>query len=445
MELQDRFSEFVQEKDLFSAHDHLLVAVSGGTDSMVLADLLHTLGYDFTVAHCNFALRGKESDEDEYFVKETTEKKYRRSFLSTRFDTRGYAAEHKLSIQEAARDLRYAWLEEERQKCGAACVVTAHHANDSVETLLLNLVRGTGLRGLTGIPVRRDKVVRPLLFAFREEIRRYAETRQVMWREDSSNASVHYQRNFIRHEILPRLRQLNPSADQSLAETISRLEQAERIYRQGIQRMRTELVHFDEALECFKISFLELASRNITGELMYEIVKDFGFNPTQAADMLEACFAQPGKLFYAPDSVAVADRMFILIRDRREDEAEREEISAEDIIQNRHPELAFNRLEGNAYGTDNPGDAWIDAALLEFPLEYRVWQPGDSFTPLGMKGRKKVSDFLVDAKVDRERKKQVKVLLSGGKIVWLAGFRTAQPFRVTARTKEMLHIRLQKL
>ncbi|MBL4715873.1 MAG: tRNA lysidine(34) synthetase TilS, partial [Bacteroidia bacterium] len=247
----ERFKQFIEQEDLFSSGDRILLAVSGGVDSVVMAHLFYHAGFDFEIAHCNFNLRGKESDEDELFVKGNAGC-YGKNFHSTRFDTEQFADEHKLSIQEAARELRYSWFAEILEKENLQYVATAHHINDSVETVIYNLVKGTGIKGLRGIPTKNGTVVRPLLFATRDEILNYAKEKELTYREDSSNKELKYNRNLIRNEVVPKLEQINPSFISTFSENIYRFKEVDKLYNQRIEQLKNELVVEDDG--CCKIN-----------------------------------------------------------------------------------------------------------------------------------------------------------------------------------------------
>jgi len=443
---EERLWDFAEERSLFFPGAKLVAAVSGGVDSMVLLDLLSRIGVQVIVAHANFGLRGAESDSDEEFVRQKAAR-YDLPFFTSRFDAKAYMAEHSCSVQEAARELRYGWLAELREEQKADAIATAHHKNDSVETLLLNLINGTGIQGLTGIPPKNGHVVRPLLFAFRQEILEYAQQAGIQWREDSSNASEKYRRNFIRHKLIPLLKEINPSVERTLAETTGRMEQVNRMYRMAIQRMKNELVHFDEALGCFKISLLEMAGRQVTPELFFELVREFDFHPDQAEAMLEACMNQPGKRFYSSTHEALIDRVFILVREREEaEDSQVYHIKEEDLFTDPVPFLSFDVKEPAPDPVEKDADlACLDYDRLKFPLTVRKWQPGDSFTPFGMKGKKKLSDLLTDLKLSLHEKEKVHVLLSGPDIAWVIGLRIGEVYRVGPATRKCLLVRKQEM
>lgn len=436
--LKERMLDFADEKNLFGTDDTLIAAVSGGVDSMVLLHLIRAAGIKLVVAHCNFGLRGEDSDADEQLVRKTAE------LLNVRlevrkFDTTAYAEAKGLSIQLAARELRYHWFEELLHDHRAGAIATAHHLNDSIETFFINLVRGTGVQGLTGIPVKYDRVVRPLLFATREEVETYARQNNIEWREDASNESDKYRRNQIRHHLVPLLRQLNPSIEATMQQNMERMQEVTRMYRQAVVRLRNDIVHFDENSGCFRISMLELAGRQLSPELFYEVVKEYDFNPAQAGDMLNACMTQPGKMFYSPTHEALIDRLDILIRERLADDPQVYHIYSEsEFLTVAIPFLSFEiRPAVDEFSTD-PSTAFIGISQLTYPVVVRKWQEGDTLVPLGMKGRKKVSDLLTDIKMSRLDKEEVYIMESGGEIVWVAGIRLSDRFKITPATTGVL-------
>lgn len=433
--------EFSEVHDLFKKSDKIIIAVSGGVDSMVLWDVVHQLGIKYLVAHCNFQLRGKESEDDELFILEKATA-YNVSVFSKKFNTERYSEENNVSIQVAARDLRYKWFNELLDMHQANSIATAHHLNDSIETFFLNLLRGTGLQGLTGIPVKNDKIIRPLLFADRKSIVQYALSKNLEWREDSSNEKDNYQRNFIRHHIIPKFIELNPSFEKTMEGNISRLRESNRMYKQAVQRMKTEMLHYDEHSGCFRISMLELAGRQLSPELFYEIIKEFDFNISQAENMLNACFSEPGKFFYSESHQALIDRLDILIKPFSKSTESTILINEEDIKNNSIQGLTFKLTHKKELCEEmDPKLAYLDFDKLQYPITFRPWKNGDKFQPLGMKGKKKLSDFLTDIKLTRIEKEAVMVLECQGEIIWVVGCRIGNTCKITDKTKNVLIIK----
>jgi tRNA(Ile)-lysidine synthase len=427
------FLTFLNQHNLLEKR--LLLAVSGGMDSVVLAELAHRANLDFGVAHANFGLRGAESDGDEAFVK-TLAERYGRSFFSKKFDTSAFAQTHGLSVQLAARKLRYAWFDELLDAHGFDALLTAHHRDDALETLLLNLVRGAGLAGLAGIPARNGRVVRPLLAVGRADIARFAAENNLAWREDRSNATDDYPRNFLRHRVLPRLRELNPNLTDTAAQTLDQLAAARRLLEHAAATLRREAWR-----AAGETVFLDLEPLRQSPEpllLLHELLRPLGFRYRQSAAAWAAADGQPGKTFFSPTHALTVDRARLVITPRRV-------VSEGDFwIENpagtlRTPDfgLSFAIAATPAFG-ENPAVADLDFDRLTFPLHLRRWQPGDWFYPLGMNGkRKKISDLLVDLKVPRPLKARVWVLVSGDDVAWVVGHRLDERFRVTDATRRV--------
>lgn len=409
-----------------------LLAVSGGVDSVVLAELAHRAGLRFGIAHVNFGLRGAESDEDEGFVQHLAET-HGVPFFSKKVDPLGFAETHDLSVQLAARKLRYAWFEELLNDEGFDYLATAHHRDDALETLLLNLVRGAGLAGLAGIPERFRRIVRPMLASSREEIERFARTEHLAWREDRSNATDDYPRNFVRHRIVPLLRELNPNLTETCAQTLDQLAAARRLLEQqaGTLKQAAWRTQGD-------VGFLQLEPVRQHAEpvlLLHELLRPFGFRYRQTEDVWAVRDGQPGKTFHSPTHTLTKDRTALVVTPRRVGgggvflvESSVGEVVTPDLI------LRFTILKDPNFKT-NAFAVTFDFDRLTFPLTLRPWRPGDWFYPLGMGGhRKKVSDLLVELKIPRPLKSRVYVLESAGAIAWVVGHRLDERFRVTEAT-----------
>lgn len=423
-----------------------LLAVSGGVDSMVLCHLMHQSGFPFAIAHVNFKLRGKESEEDEAFVRKQAQA-YGVSFHTKKCDTQRYAWERKISIQMAARELRYRYFEEVRSEHGYYATATGHHQKDVVETILVNLIRGTGIAGLHGIRSKREGLIRPLLFATREQIRHYAEAENLEWREDSSNQSSKYHRNLIRNEILPAMRRINPSAESALAQTAERLNAVEVVYRQAIEETKRR-VFTNEPDGTFSIALDRLLEENEPILRLFEMIKPFGFHYQDAHDLMRKS-GQSGRRFYSGEFEAIADRMRLVLRPVRQEpvpQAEQWPLQERghrygpyelqvDFIADWQPEL----LE------KNPQLAFIDAESLKGDvLTIRAWQEGDWFQPLGMPGRKKLSDFFVDQKIPVHLKEHIPIICQQDEIIWIGGLRLDERYRVKPETKQAYRLELKK-
>jgi len=435
----DTIRRFIQDHDLFSLEtDTILVAVSGGLDSVVLLHVLHRLGVQLAVAHCHFGLRGDDADADEQFVRKLA-KQYDVPYFAEFFQAKEFAEQEGISTQMAARLLRYRWFEQVRQREGLSYVATAHHQRDAAETMLLNLTHGTGLAGLHGIRAKNGHVVRPLLGVGRDDLHDYLVENRLLWREDDSNDSPVYQRNLLRHEVLPVLREINPGLDHTMALTAERVGGAEEIVRQYVADT-TAQARRDEA----EITYLDtrvLQRTAATALVLHELLRPFGFSYPVAKDIVAAFGAEPGRRFDSPTHRLVKDREQLVITPRSLQKFGTVQLSAgQEVLKIDGLHLRLNLQE--AAGLEIPRGkavAALDADKLKFPLTVRPWQEGDWFMPIGLKGKKKLSDFLIDQKVPLNLKSQVQVLVSGdGKIAWVIGFRPDERFRVADDTARVL-------
>lgn len=439
----DRFKSYIKENELFTAEDKVLLTVSGGVDSMVMLSLFVSSGYNIAVAHCNFQLRGDESQEDELLV-ENEAKRYGVPFYNKRFDTKAEIERTGESVQMVARRLRYEWFNEIAINDGCKVIAIAHHADDSIETFFINLMRGTGLKGLTGIHNVVGKVVRPMLFASRKDILDYAHINKIPFREDSSNSSTKYLRNKIRLGLIPRIREINSRFTELMVANVNRLTEAQRFIARSIEIIRQQVeerteegqivIHPDKIDREFPVGFV-----------IYEILRqNYGFKGDVVDSLCKALASNhTGKRFYARDYVAYVDRGRIIV----------EAISENDSC-SVYIDKGTNRIYcGNSVlfvevldidNVDvlkvNENVALLDADKVEFPLEVRKWREGDSFIPFGMSGRKKVSDFLIDAKVSMSDKRRQFVLTNGDDIVWLVGKRISDQYKIEKKTESVLKI-----
>lgn len=418
------------------------MAVSGGMDSMVMLHLFHQAGFSIAVAHCNFQLRGEESDEDEIFVAAKC-KKWGIPFHSIRFDTNNYAIQHGLSVQMAARELRYNWFHQVKEKENIDWIATAHHLSDSVETVLLNLSRGTSLDGLLGIAEKNGFVIRPLLFATHNEITNYAAETGVVWREDRSNETDDYQRNFIRHQIIPKLKQVNPDFEQSIAKMVERLSGDGAILTHAIEVWKKQFQRNEnDKVILAKKGFEPSLDDSYNSALLWRLLRGFGFHFDQSKKIVQALNGQSGKQFLSTSHQLVVDREYLILVPLSSELAEVtiEEGQVDAYMGNR--QLTF--LSTTIGGSINNEEAAImlDIDSLRFPLTWRKWKAGDFFFPLGMTGRKKISDFLVDQKVSLVDKRAVSVLESAGEIAWVVGYRIDDRFKVKPTTEHVLLITL---
>lgn len=432
-----QFTEFVLKNDLCSKSQPVFVAASGGIDSMVLLHLFVSAGFNVSAAHMNFNLRGKESDEDEAFVKERCGH-LAIPFIRKAVATKNYATERGMSVQMAARALRYEWFSELIRLNAGSVIATAHHVNDSGETMLLNLIRGTGIDGLTGIPMKNDGVIRPLSFATRKQIEQYAAAHAITWREDESNLDDHYQRNFIRHRVMRLLRQINPSIEETLLRNSTRLGGERELLERSLAGLKEDfIVDDDGTVRISKEGLKEFIHRS--GVLM-RMIEPFGFNFATAESIVAALEGQPGKKFFSPTHQLVVDREHLIIS-VPDHEASPVAVTREGSLGKLT--LTIRETSDKTPGSD-PSTAYIDKDKVTLPLLWRKWKEGDSFHPLGMKGSKKLSDFFIDEKIPVTEKQSATVLTSGSEIVWVVGKRIDDRFRITGDTKTVLVIEVKK-
>ena len=442
-ELLQKFTEFNRHKHLANRKKKCLLTVSGGMDSMVMCDLFFKAGYPFVVAHCNFNLRGKESDGDEQFVKALAEK-YKVEVFTKSFPTKEYADQKNVSIQLAARELRYAWFEELRKEKGLHLVATAHHLNDNIETIIYNLIKGTGIRGLRGIPVRQENIVRPLLFASRDEIAAYQKENEIAYREDSSNADDKYTRNKIRHLLIPFMKEINPSLEKTFADKIELFTELEALYEKQVNKPVRGL--FLQRKEDIYIPILKLKKIRNAATILFEYLKDYGFNAEQVDDMLANLDRTPGKQFLTEKARIIKDRRFFILTGLTQKDFTTRLIQKEDAevqLPDAHLKLSSIKREDLKISTDK-NQAFIDLAKLEFPLIVRHWKQGDYFYPFGMKmKKKKLKKFFTDQKIAINEKETIWVIESNQKIVWVAGHRIDERFRVEENTRQVLKVQLK--
>lgn len=428
----------------FLRDSKLLIAISGGLDSVVLTHLCHSLELDISLAHCNFGLRGQESDADEAFVLELAENLDLEVFIE-HFSTEEFAKQHKLSIQMAARELRYNWFSELAESLEFDYILTAHHADDNLETFLINLSRGTGLSGLVGIPEVNDAIVRPLLPFSREELETYAKANHLKWREDSSNASDAYLRNKLRHHVIPVLKETNPNLLQNFKMTLAHLNDTSDIVEESLRAVaKRAIVDIDE--HKLVLDILPFKKANNPKAYLYEMFKDYGF--TAWEDMVALLDAQSGKQIFSERYRLLKDRTHLIltkINDKERSQLEHVEApvvikSIDHTIQTPVGTLSFN--EEAAVFEKRTNVIVVDRDVLEFPLHLRQWRKGDVFYPLGMTGKKKLSKYFKDEKMSVIDKENVWLLTSNGDIVWVLNRRADDRFKVTDATVNSLKIEL---
>jgi len=463
MDLLQRFTEFIKEQNLFHPKDKLLLAVSGGVDSVVLCELCSQAGYDFAIAHCNFRLRDKESERDKEFVENLADK-YQVEFFLKEFDTENYAGQKKISIQEAARELRYSWFSELIHKNPKSLpawrsradeirnpkfLLTAHHADDNIETVLMNFCRGTGLHGLEGIPVAPLHIRRPLLGFWKEELIEFAKQNKLEYVEDSSNRSSKYTRNLFRNEIIPLITKVYPQVKENLRDNINRFKEIRKLYSISVGEFKKKFckVKNDE----IHIPVKQLMSCQ-SRALIFEIILDYGFTEKQVDELIKLAESETGKFIQSPNApvrIIKFRNWFIVSTDKT---ADAETIVIEEGTRNLELGIGNLKIEtlpnskSDSYRIQIPNStniACLDADMITFPLILRKWKEGDYFYPLGMRKKKKLSRFFIDQKFSKTDKEKTRVLEMNKKIIWIIGKRIDDRFKITEKTKNILKISLE--
>ncbi len=430
------FTDFIDQNNLFGPNTKVLAAVSGGMDSVLMTHLLKSAGFSFGIAHCNFQLRGNESLGDQEFCNQLAGR-LRVPFHTVSFDTLKFAADEKISTQMAARQLRYQWFEQVRQQSGYDVIALAHHQNDAIETILLNLTRGTGIAGLHGILPKNGTLVRPLLFLKRDEIQHFIDENHLGYVEDSSNASTKYARNKIRLEVIPKLRELNPALEQTFEKNLAHFRELETLLEGYIDGLKQKL--FARKGDEIHISIPELKKLEPKRLLIFKLLQDYGFNETTIDDLIEALDKHPGRVFESAGYRLITDREQLILTKQNLNRAEEMRISAKDHEVNfAGYKLTLLHDDSPLIVKDNPMATSVDADLLQYPLTVRHWQQGDYFYPLGMKSRKKVSDYFIGQKVPLHQKDNIPLLVNGnGDIIWIGGYRPDERYRVSGKTKKV--------
>jgi tRNA(Ile)-lysidine synthase len=432
----------IERHQLCKTTDKILLAVSGGVDSMVMLHLFKNAGFNVGVAHCNFQLRKDESDADEKLVERTCAASEIPYFV-TRLETKLFAKENGLSTQLAARQLRYHFFETIAVQHGYDYIATAHHLNDSIETVFLNLTRGTGIDGLAGIRAKNERIIRPLLFATRETIEAYAVKNKIEWREDKSNSEDDYQRNFIRHKITPLLRELNPNLDTTFSKNLERFAGAIEMTRSFLNAFKNKSLEQKDGDEWIQSS--DVKGHAYPEVLLWELLKSKGFNYEQCCEAVQN--HQSGKQFLSGTHRLFIDRHHFIVSELKQEKILDVLVPSYDQrVSNGCDELIVKRGEHASLSIDrNPMTAVLDSSMIAFPLRWRPWRPGDFFQPLGMDSNKKVSDFLIDAKVPSSQKAKVTVIESAGKIIWVVGMRPSDHVKITPATTASMVISVRKV
>ena len=445
--LSDLFQKFRKSKQLFDQNDLIIMAISGGVDSVVLTHLLYSIKQPIILAHCNFQLRSEESNREEHFIHALSEK-WELPLQVEKYNTTQFALQNKLSIQVAARQLRYDFFERLRKQYIApgknVLIATAHHANDAVETMLMHLFRGTGIDGLRGIPVKNGSIIRPLLIATREQIETYAKDNKLSWVEDSSNAKEDYARNFIRHTVIPAVTEHYPNALANMLGTMDKVNDAAALYHERIDMLLMKMVIQDGEMQ--KVPILKISKAAQRNTIIWEWIKSYGFSEGQIGEVVKLFVAYNGSYIASATHRILRNRAWLILSELGKHVGTPQVIEAFNSI-TYYDEAGILKLGSpEPFTPDKPitlfpdNEAWIDAALLRFPFILRTWKPGDYFYPLGMQKKKKIARFLIDKKVAPQDKENIWVLESDKRIVWVVGQRIDDRFKLTNKTIQKVKI-----
>jgi tRNA(Ile)-lysidine synthase len=428
----------IYKNNLFTKKSKILLAVSGGADSIFLLFVLKDLGYDIQIAHCNFNLRDVESDQDEQFVKDIADKYSIRCYVRS-FDTLKFAEENKISIQMAARQLRYDWFEELLVENNFSCIATGHHQDDSIETFLINLIRGSGISGLCGIQMINNKIVRPLLSLKRNQIEYFLTKQNIKYRNDSSNSDIKYLRNNIRHQLIPLLKEINPKIQETISNEIDMLNGINNIFKEKVNDIRKSIMIKREELFTIKISdLLNISNLEV---ILYELLRPFG--SFQVKQIINSLRLQSGKQFFSNTHYILIDRECLIISQKKETNNKEIKIFRTDHEISKPLYMKLSETFDLSIVND-PLFAKFDLNKLTFPLLLRKWKNGDKFIPLGMNNFKKVSDFFVDEKYTLNEKKEQWILCSKENIIWIVGKRIDDRYKIASNTKKTYIAQLLK-
>lgn len=438
MSFPDSFDFFLSEYSTV-VKKKILLAVSGGIDSVVLTHLFYKSNLNFAIAHCNFHLRGKESDGDQSFVANLAND-LKIKFFTTDFNTEEYVNKHKVSTQIAARELRYEWFDKIKTDHHFDYIATAHHANDQAETILFNLTKGSGIKGIRGILPVRGHIIRPLLFTSKKEIESYATKNQLVWREDNSNSLIKYKRNLIRHKVIPVLENINPAFINHINFTTERLKLTEELLETHIRKFKESYIRLNK-FGGISFSMNELHKKATPLLLLNELLKEYGYQYKQVKQLFTDMGKQSGKVYSSHSHELLVDREELILKPIEKEVSVNEFEIHEDVkeINRSYLNLKCDLISFTSSDqiSKQKNILTVDASLISFPLTIREWRIGDYFIPFGMRGRKKVSDFLIDQKLNLFDKKTVKVLCSDSKIVWVIGMRADNRFKVSSKTKKI--------
>jgi len=444
----ERFLIFLKGENLGNKEDRFLLTVSGGVDSVVMCKLFSSAGFSFGIAHCNFKLRGNESEADEEFVRDLANH-YGVSFHKKQFATSSYAKRNAISIQMAARELRYEWLKRLAKEKNYTFIATAHHLDDSIETFFMNILRGTGIAGLHGVPVKHENIIRPLLFANKKMIREYAMENKLEWREDSSNNSDNYLRNKLRHHLIPSFKELNLGFEKTITKEFSYLKDAADIFKKFIEEKKREIV--TEEGKNILLNIQKLKDSGYSETILHELLRSFDFTPETTELIAKRLYTTAGKKFLSPTYRLIKDRDFLILsplkpilKNKSKEQNEFLLPQGQNEFDNGEIRLKTEIIEGGFSRIKIKTNlvAYLDHSKLSFPLTIRRWKHGDWFFPLGMVGKKKLSDFFVDQKIPLTEKENIWLVESENNIVWIIGHRIDNRYKVLSGTKKMICLSL---
>ena len=436
-----KIKSLLSEHNINLSRKRTLLAVSGGMDSVAMMEIFSQLDFEFGIAHCNFQLRGEESDGDEALVKSLADK-YKVPFYNVKFDTAVFANQNNISIQVAARELRYEWFEKVRDEHKYDYIATAHHLNDNIETVVHNFIKGTGIKGLRGMQVKRDRLIRPLLSVSQEEIKAFQEEYKLEYRDDSSNASDKYTRNNIRHNLIPLIEQINPGFESGFEDRLKVFADLERLYENQVKKVNKQL--FEERGSDIYIPIRKLKKLPERRSILFEYIQPHGFTGSQVDDILAALDSEPGRQFLSPSARIIKDRLFLILTQLGQTDFTTLLIQKDD----KEVTLPDAKLSISIEHTakikikKEKEYAYLDMDKLEFPLVLRLWKKGDYFYPFGMvMKKKKVSKYFKDQKIAIHEKEKIWILESNKKVAWITGERIDERYKVSPKTKSIYVIK----
>jgi tRNA(Ile)-lysidine synthase len=442
MNLALPFQDYIKKHQLFNKKDKLLLTVSGGVDSVVLCALCKNAGYDFAIAHCNFQLRGADSNRDENFVRQLAEN-LGVKFFSKTFDTENIAVQQKKGIEETAREIRYQWFHELLESNGFQYILTAHHADDNAETIAMNFFRGTGINGLRGMLAKNGKVVRPLLFARKEALLAEAKYNQLTYVSDYTNDDNRFTRNFFRNKVLPLIETVYPATSQNLIANAERLSEAAMLYKQSVEQHKKKLI--EQKDKSFQIPVLKLKKSKPVETILFELLKTFNFTASQTAEVAALLDSATGKYVNSSTHRVLKNRNWLIISSLQHIQSATVVIDENDCnIDFDAGKLSFKMRSSNDVPENFSASAFevsMDAKEFKFPLLLRKWKTGDYFYPLGMKKKKKLSRFFIDNKLSKLQKENAWVLETNKRIVWVLGHRIDERFKLTPTTTAVIQFK----